>query len=74
MDTGLTLNYIKGNLIARSPASFKICTLLDKKECRKSEIDIDYIGFEIENEFVIGYGLDFAENYRNLPYIAVLKE
>ena len=74
VDTGLTLNYIKGNLIARNPASFRICTLLDKKECRKSKIDIDYIGFEIEDKFVVGYGLDFAENYRNLPYIAVLKE
>jgi len=74
IDTGLTLTYIKGILLSRRPASFSICTLLDKKECRKSKIDFDYVGFEIEDKFVVGYGLDYAENYRNLPYIAVLED
>ncbi len=74
VDTGLTLSYLKENLLSRNPASLKICSFLDKPERRKADIMPDYCGFEIPDEFVVGYGLDFAEKYRNLPYIAVLKE
>lgn len=73
IDTGLTLKYLAENLEARKPASVKICTLLDKPERRKVEIKVDYKGFEIPDAFVVGYGLDFAEHYRNLPDICVLK-
>ena len=58
---------------ARSPASLRICTLLDKRENRRTEVPVDYVGFVIPNRFVIGYGLDYAEVYRNLPFIGVLK-
>lgn len=74
VDTGLTLSYLKDNLLSRNPASLKICSFLDKPERRKADIMPDYCGFEIPDEFVVGYGLDFAEKYRNLSYIAVLKE
>jgi len=73
VDTGLTLNYLINNLHNRNVASLKICTLLDKPSRRKVDVRIDYNGFEIPDEFVVGYGLDFNEHYRNLPYIAVLK-
>jgi hypoxanthine phosphoribosyltransferase len=73
IDSGRTLDYITRNLSTRNPASLKICTLLDKKERRVLPIPVDYVGFEIPDEFVIGYGLDFAELYRNLPFIGVLK-
>jgi len=73
IDTGLTLNYLLGYLADRQPASIKICCLLDKPARRLAEIDIDYIGFTIPDRFVIGYGLDYDERYRNLPYIGVLK-
>lgn len=73
IDSGRTLDYIIRNLSTRSPASLKICTLLDKKERRVLPIPVDYVGFEIPDEFVIGYGLDFVELYRNLPFIGVLK-
>lgn len=73
VDTGRTLHYITENLRTRSPASLKICTLLNKTARREVEIKLDYIGFDIPNEFVVGYGLDFDELYRNLPYIGVLK-
>jgi len=73
IDSGRTLDYITRNLSTRSPASLKICTLLDKKERRVLPIPVDYVGFEIPDEFVIGYGLDFVELYRNLPFIGVLK-
>ncbi len=73
IDTGHTLCYLLENLRVRGPASIRICTLLSKPSRREVELKIDYIGFEIPNEFVIGYGLDFAENYRNLPFIGVLK-
>lgn len=73
VDTGLTLNYLLDNLKARKPASLKTCTLLDKPSRRQVDIKIDYNGVEIPDYFVVGYGLDFAERYRNLPYIAVLK-
>ena len=73
IDTGLTLNYLLKYLRDRSPASIRICCLLDKPARRLAEIDIDYIGFTIPDRFVIGYGLDYNERYRNLPYIGVLK-
>ena len=73
IDSGITLSNLYKVLMEREPASLKICTLLDKKERREAEIDVDYIGFEIPNEFIIGYGLDYAENYRNLPFIGILK-
>ncbi len=74
LDSGNTLNYIKNILEDRKPASLKIITLLDKPERREKPIVVDYVGFEIPDEFVIGYGLDYSERYRNLPYIGVLKE
>lgn len=73
IDTGRTLNYITQNLQTRRPRSVRICTLLSKPSRREIEIPLDYVGFEIPNKFVIGYGLDFAEIYRSLPYIGVLK-
>ncbi len=74
VDTGYTLSYLKRILLERRPKSLKICTLLDKPSRRKVEIDGDYVGFEVPNEFVVGYGLDYNQNYRNLPYIGVLKQ
>lgn len=73
LDSGLTLSYLKKYLGSRNPASIKICTLLDKPERRMADIKADYSGFEIPDAFVVGYGLDYAERYRNLPYIGVLK-
>lgn len=73
LDSGMTLEYIKKLLLGRNPNSVKICTLLDKPERRKADIVPDYKGFEVPDEFVVGYGLDYAEKYRNLPYIGVLK-
>jgi hypoxanthine phosphoribosyltransferase len=72
IDSGLTLSYLMRSLRARKPASLEICALLTKPERREIEVPVRYVGFEIPNEFVIGYGLDFAERYRNLPYVAVL--
>ncbi|HSE30360.1 MAG TPA: hypoxanthine phosphoribosyltransferase [Pyrinomonadaceae bacterium] len=73
VDTGLTLSYLLANLESRGAASVKLAALLDKFERRQKEVRIDYLGFKIPDEFVVGYGLDFAERYRNLPFIAVLK-
>lgn len=73
VDSGLTLNYLLDNLKSRKPASIKLCTLLNKPERRKVEVKIDYNGFDVPDYFVIGYGLDYAERYRNLPYIGILK-
>lgn len=73
IDTGLTLKYLEENFLSRKPASLEICTLLDKPERRKVEIGVKYIGYKIPDEFIVGYGIDFAERYRNLPYIATLK-
>jgi hypoxanthine phosphoribosyltransferase len=73
IDTGLTLQYLKELLSAREPASLKICTFLDKPDRRKTLLEADYVGFTIPDAFVIGYGLDYAEKYRNLPYVGVLK-
>jgi len=74
VDTGRTLHYITQNLKTRRPKSVRICTLLNKPSRREIDIPLDYVGFEIPNKFVIGYGLDFAEIYRSLPYIGVLKK
>jgi hypoxanthine phosphoribosyltransferase len=74
IDTGRTLDYITRNLRTRNPASLRICTLLSKPARRVIDIPIDFVGFEIPDEFVVGYGLDYAEIYRNLPFIGVLKE
>lgn len=73
IDTGRTLNYITHNLRTRRPASLKICTLLNKPARRVLDIPIDYVGFEIPDRFVIGYGLDYGQIYRNLPFVGVLK-
>lgn len=74
VDTGLTLNYILSILRERRPLSLKVCALLDKPERRIVPVNVDYLGFKIPNEFVVGYGLDFNGHYRNLPFIAVLKK
>jgi hypoxanthine phosphoribosyltransferase len=68
----VTVDYLKKRLLAMEPASLKVCVLLDKPERRKVRIEADYAGFRIPNKYVVGYGLDFQERYRNLPYIAVL--
>jgi hypoxanthine phosphoribosyltransferase len=73
IDTGQTLNYIIENLETRDPASVKVCTLLNKFARREVDIPLDYVGFDIPDKFVVGYGLDYGEIYRNLPYVAVLK-
>lgn len=73
IDTGFTIDYLLKTLRVRKPKSIKVCALLSKPERRIIKVPIDYKGFDIPNKFVIGYGLDYAEHYRNLPYIAVLK-
>lgn len=73
LDSGVTLSYLKGYLENRRPASIKIVTLLDKPARRRADIRADYYGFRVPDEFVVGYGLDYAEEYRNLPYIGILK-
>jgi hypoxanthine phosphoribosyltransferase len=74
VDSGLTLSYLLRTLNARDPATLEVCALLTKPERRKVELPIKYVGFEIPNRFAIGYGLDHAERFRNLPYVAVLQE
>jgi hypoxanthine phosphoribosyltransferase len=74
IDSGLTLSYLIRNLESREPASLEVCALLTKPERREIDVDVRYTGFEIPNKFVIGYGLDFAERYRNLPYVGVLHD
>ena len=73
LDSGITLSYLKKYLSVRNPASISIVTLLDKPARRRADVHADYVGFEVEDAFVVGYGLDYAEEYRNLPYIGVLK-
>ncbi|MDX9888030.1 MAG: hypoxanthine phosphoribosyltransferase [Anaerovoracaceae bacterium] len=73
IDSGITLNYLKGYLQGRMPKSLKICTLLDKPGGRRTDIKGDYVGFEVEDIFIVGYGLDYDQKYRNLPYISYLK-
>ena len=74
VDTGLTLTYLMANLLSRGASSVKLAALLNKQERRLRDVKIDYLGFDIPDAFVVGYGLDFAERYRNLPFIAVLKD
>ena len=74
IDSGATLSYLRQNLFTRRPKSLKICTLLDKNIPRKTDLDVHYVGFTIPGDFVVGYGLDFNGIYRNLPYLAVLKD
>ncbi len=73
IDTGLTLSYLRRSLLARKPLSLEICSLLSKPSRRRVELDVKYLGFEVPDEFVVGYGLDYAGAYRNLPDICVLK-
>jgi hypoxanthine phosphoribosyltransferase len=73
VDSGLTLAYLRESLERRNPASLRVCALLDKPDRRTANVVVDYVGFHIPNEFVVGYGLDYAERYRNLPYIGVLR-
>ena len=74
IDSGVTLNYLMGYFESRGAASIRICTLLNKPKGRRVDIDVDYIGFEVEDIFIVGYGLDYDQRYRNLPYITWLKE
>jgi hypoxanthine phosphoribosyltransferase len=74
VDSGLTLQYLLRNLAGRNPASLEVCALLIKPERRKVDLQTRYVGFEIPNRFAIGYGLDYAERYRNLPYVAALEQ
>jgi hypoxanthine phosphoribosyltransferase len=74
IDSGLTLSYLMRNLESREPASLEVCALLTKPSRREIDVRVRYVGFEIPNKFVVGYGLDFAERYRNLPYVGVLDE
>ncbi len=73
VDSGRTLRYLLDNLKARGPKSLGLCTLLDKPDRRVVDVDVDYTGFQIEDKFVVGYGLDYAQKYRNLPYIGVVE-
>ncbi|GAA1687862.1 hypoxanthine phosphoribosyltransferase [Mycolicibacterium murale] len=73
IDSGLTLSWLLRNLATRHPRSLRVCTLLRKPEAVRAELDVSYIGFDIPNEFVVGYGLDYAERYRDLPYIGTLE-
>ena len=72
VDSGLTLSWLLRNLASRQPKSLRVCTLLRKPEAVRADVDISYVGFDIPNEFVVGYGLDYAERYRDLPYIGTL--
>jgi len=74
IDSGITLNQIRERILARRPSSLKICVFLDKKERRMVDVPVDYIGFEIPNEYVVGYGLDYDNKFRNLPYISIFKK
>ncbi len=74
VDTGLTLNYLMNTLKTRNPASVEVCVLLNKPEARKVDMEVRYSGFEIPDRFVVGYGLDFAERFRHLPYIGILPD
>ena len=73
VDSGNTLSYLLEMLQSRKPSSMKLCTLLDKPERRRKPVHVDYTGFEIPDEFVVGYGLDYAQKYRNLPYVGIVK-
>ncbi|MGD0885447.1 MAG: hypoxanthine phosphoribosyltransferase [Thermodesulfovibrionales bacterium] len=74
IDTGVTLKHVRERILSRRPKSLKICVFLDKKERREVDVPLDYVGFEIPKEFVVGYGLDYDNKFRNLPYIVVFKK
>ncbi len=74
IDSGKTLNHLKPMLLSRGPASLKLCTLLSKPDRREVDVDVEYIGFDIPDEFVVGYGLDVAQKYRNLPYVGIAED
>ena len=74
LDSGVTLSHVMEMLRGRKPASLKLCSLLEKPERHRVEVPLDYVGFVVPDEFVVGYGLDYAEKYRNLPYVGILKE
>lgn len=74
IDSGITLSYLYDYLKTKNPKTLRICVLLDKKARRQKEVNVDYVGFEIENKFVLGYGLDYDEKYRNLPYIGYVEQ
>jgi len=74
VDSGVTLNYLKGYFLSRGAKVIRICTLLDKPDGRRVDIDVDYIGFTVDDRFIVGYGLDFDQKYRNLPYITYLED
>ena len=74
IDSGLTLHFLRGHLQAHKPKQIKICTLLDKPERRKVDLPVDYVGFVIPDEFIVGYGIDYAQMYRNLPHISTVEE
>jgi hypoxanthine phosphoribosyltransferase len=74
IDTGMTLNHLLKQLEAREPATLRVCTLLDKRVRRLVDLPLDYVGFEIPDEFVVGYGLDYRQRFRNLPFIATLHQ
>ncbi|MCE5312649.1 MAG: hypoxanthine phosphoribosyltransferase [Nitrospiraceae bacterium] len=74
IDTGISLNYIRERILSQMPSSLKIAVLLDKRERREVDVPLDYTGFQIPNKFVVGYGLDYENKYRNLPYIAIFKK
>jgi len=74
IDTGISLNYIRERILSQSPQSLKVCAFLNKKERRIVDVTLDYVGFDIPNVFVVGYGLDYENQFRNLPYIAIFKK
>ena len=74
VDTGVTLNYIRERILMKGPRSLRICTFLDKSGRREVQVPLDYVGFSIPNEFVVGYGLDYDNKFRNLPYISIFKK
>ncbi len=74
IDSGTSLNFIRERLLMRNPASLKICVFLDKEERRVVDVPVDYVGFKIPDEFVVGYGLDYENHYRNLPHVAIFKK
>ncbi len=74
IDTGISLNFLRERILAQSPESVRVCTFLNKKERRVVDVPLDYVGFEVPNVFVVGYGLDYENQFRNLPYIAIFKK
>lgn len=74
IDTGISMNYIRERILNKEPRSLKICALLDKKERREVDVPLDYVGFEVPNEFIVGYGLDYDNKYRNLPYVSTFRK